>query len=226
MSKTTRILLTFTIGCALFVALPLLAWGPDDASGFFGESARFGYIAAAIVLNAFAAIRHPEVGKPAKTARTTVRRQHLTVSLLQVLSVLIVLVGPICDRHRLWILGDGQVVRYAGLGLYVVGFLTMHYAQLSLGSRFSLEVSVQEGHTLVTTGLYRYLRHPRYLGIMAFSIGLSFVFRSWPAFIAAMAAVLVLLWRIHDEEALMSAEFGAVWQNYCDKSWRLVPFIF
>lgn len=39
-----------------------------------------------------------------------------------------------------------------------------------------------------------------------------------------MAMMMVLLWRIHDEEALMRAEFGTAWEAYSRKSWRLVPF--
>ncbi len=37
---------------------------------------------------------------------------------------------------------------------------------------------------------------------------------------------LVLLWRIHDEEAFMQQAFGAEWETYARASWRLVPFVY
>ncbi len=36
----------------------------------------------------------------------------------------------------------------------------------------------------------------------------------------------VLLWRIHDEEALMRAEFGAEWDGYTARTWRMIPLLF
>ncbi len=226
MARLFRILLTFIMGSALFIALPILVWGVGDIPGFFANSARVSFVFMAAVLNGFAAVRHPELGNSARAPKTTVKRQHRAVLLLQLLSVLIVVVAPFSDRHRLALISDGELVRYIGLIFYILGFLTMHFAQTSLGTQFSLEVSIQESHALITTGLYRYLRHPRYLGIVVFSVGISMVFQSWFAIVASMATMLVLLWRIRDEELLMSKEFGARWQAYCSKSWRLVPFIF
>jgi protein-S-isoprenylcysteine O-methyltransferase Ste14 len=102
----------------------------------------------------------------------------------------------------------------------------MHIAEASLGKQFSVEVAIQTGHSLVTDGLYRYLRHPRYLGIIVFMAGIALAFRSWLALALDGAIVLVLIWRIRDEEALMSREFGSVWEAYVERTWRLLPFLF
>lgn len=53
----------------------------------------------------------------------------------------------------------------------------------------------------------------RSIGVMA-SDSLTFV------------VVVIVLFRIKEEEALMSSEFGETWQQYCKKSWQLMPFIF
>ncbi|MCL4876976.1 MAG: hypothetical protein KJ064_09970 [Anaerolineae bacterium] len=79
---------------------------------------------------------------------------------------------------------------------------------------------------LVTDGPYRFLRHPRYLGIIMFNLGIALVYRSWMAMILVAALTLVLLWRIHDEESLMHQEFGADWDVYARKSWHLIPFVY
>ena len=226
MSRPLRTVITFLIGSFVFVALPIVAWDVTDVRGFFAQPARVLYIVFVILLNAFAAYRIPEVGKSHDPAKTTVARQHLTVIFLQVLSISVVLLGPFCDHRGIAVMGSQDTVRYIGLLLYFVGFLVMHFAEAKLGRQFSLEVSISEGHTLVTDGMYRYLRHPRYLGITTFTVGLSMLFRSWIGLGISGVTLLVLLWRIHDEEALMQKEFGGEWEAYARRSWRLLPFVY
>jgi protein-S-isoprenylcysteine O-methyltransferase Ste14 len=78
----------------------------------------------------------------------------------------------------------------------------------------------------VTDGPYRYLRHPRYFGIIVFAKGIALVFRSEVGLILVVALFLVLLWRIRDEETLMREEFGPEWEAYAQKSWGLIPFVY
>ncbi len=226
MSKLPRIALTFLMGCIIFLVIPILAWGVTDFRGFLDNPARAGYVVLVLVMNAFAAWRIPEVGKTREAPVVSVRRQHLVVNLLQVLSISIVVVGPLCDRHDIAVLADEEILRWIGLGLYAAGFLAMHFSEAQLGKHFSLEVAVHHDHRLVTNGLYRHLRHPRYLGIIIFSTGISLLFRSWIGLLLSGLTVPVLLWRIHDEEALMHQQFGSDWEAYCRGSWRLVPFLF
>ena len=126
--------------------------------------ARLGYVVLVLLMNAFAAYRIPEVGKTRENPTSSVPRQHLVVSLLKILSLSLVLVGPFCDRHDIGVLPDQQTVRWVGLTLYLIGFMAMHLAEAQLGRHFSVEVAVQRDHRLVTDGLYRHVRHPRYSG--------------------------------------------------------------
>ncbi len=226
MSLALRVFITFLMGFAIFVVLPVLAWGYDDFNGFVNEPARLGFLIAVIVLNAVAAVRVPEVGKTRAEARKTVQRQHLMVVFMQVVSIAIVLIGPFGDRRSFATFDESATTRWIGLCLYAFGFLMMHLAEYHLGRHFSVEVSVQEGHMLVKDGPYRIVRHPRYLGIIFFAVGLSLLFRSWLSLILACAVVPVILWRIRDEEALLHEEFGAAWEEYAAHSSRLIPGIF
>jgi protein-S-isoprenylcysteine O-methyltransferase Ste14 len=63
------------------------------------------------------------------------------------------------------------------------------------------------------------------LGIYAFFLGISIVFRSWLSMLFVAALFTEFLWRIQAEEALKQ-EFGEEWESYRAKSWRLIPFIF
>lgn len=225
-SRFFRFAITFLMGCFIFIVLPAFAWGLTNLDAFLANPARLGYVVLVLLMNAFAAYRIPEVGKTRENPTSSVPRQHLVVSLLKILSLSLVLVGPFCDRHDLGVLPDQQTVRWVGLTLYLIGFMAMHLAEAQLGRHFSVEVAVQRDHRLVTDGLYRHVRHPRYSGIIVFSFGISLVFRSWFDILLSGITILVLLWRIHDEEGLMHRQFGSQWEAYCQRSWRLVPFVF
>lgn len=225
MTYGVRAAATVLIGMLVFVGLPMLAWGPGDIGGFLSSSGRLGYVVVAFLLNTIVGIRMPEVGKKRGALRRIVPRQRLAVALLQVLSLAIVVVAPFCDRRGIAVVGEPEAIRFLGLGMYALGLLLMHWTQTHLGRQFSLQVAIQDAHRLVTDGPYRFLRHPRYLGILVFSKGIALVFRSWLALGLVAAIAVVLLWRIHDEEALMREEFGAEWDAYCRTSWRLVPLV-
>jgi len=120
----------------------------------------------------------------------------------------------------------GDAGRYFGIILIIPGFLLMQIAEKYLGKQFSIEVSIQEDHKLIQTGPYSLIRHPRYLGIVLFFIGFSFIFQSLIAICLVVALSFVLIWRIFTEEALMRQKFGEEWDEYCKKTWRICPFVF
>ena len=226
MPKTFRSLIALLFGILIFVGLPLIGWGVSDIQGFLNNPARLGYVVLAILLEAFVVIKLPQVGRNRGEAKKTIQRQRWTVLLMQILSLAIVVFAPYSDHQNATVLGEVEAIRYVGLLLFAFGFVTMNWAEASLGKQFSVQVALQENRQLVTNGLYQYLRHPRYLSIIIFNLGIAFVFRSGLALILVLALTLVLLWRIHDEEAFMLQAFGTDWETYTKRSWRLVPFVY
>jgi protein-S-isoprenylcysteine O-methyltransferase Ste14 len=226
MSKLIRSAAKILTGVVLFVGLPLLGWGVMDARGFVAHPARLAYVVVAILLQLGVVLVFPDVGRDSGEGNQVVRRQRLAVILLQLLSLSIVIAAPLSDRWGLVTLGESPIVRILGLVLFPLGFIAMNWAEASLGSQFSVQVTLQEGHQLVTAGPYRYLRHPRYLAIIVFNAGIALIFRSGLALMLVAALVGVLLWRIHDEETLMRQAFGQEWGRYARHSWRLIPFLF
>lgn len=226
MSTALRTGVTLLVGVVIFVGLPLLGWGVGDARGFIDHPARLAYTVLVVLLQVFVVMLIPGVGRNRGDGEKSVRRQRLALLLLQVIPLAIVIAAPYGDRRDIAVLGEIEIVRYFGLGLFALGFMGMHWAEAVLDKQFSVQVTIQEGHQLVTAGPYRYLRHPRYLGIIIFTTGISLVYRSWLALILVAALTLVLLWRIDDEEALMHQAFGTDWEAYAQRSWRLIPFVY
>lgn len=226
MTCVVRAVVSLLIGSLVFIGLPLAGWGLSDIGGFFDHPGRMAYAVLAVVSMAFAVAFVPDSGRGSGKGKKLVERQHGAVILLQVFSLAVVVVAPWCDHRGIAVLGGMDALRYWGLALYLLGYALMNWAVIALGRQFSLEVTIQEGHRLVTSGPYRYLRHPRYTGIILFFGGISLVFRSLIALGLSLAVILVLIWRIRDEEEMMRREFGEEWDGYSRKTRRLIPLIY
>ena len=213
------------IGGALFLGLPLVAWGLTDLEGFLGHPARLAYLVLMAFLQIGGALTRAG-GFGAGPGEKVVKRQRLALLLLQLIPLAIVVAGPYCDRRNIAVLSSANACRYLGLGMSAAGFCLMQWAVVCLGRQFSVEVTLQEGHRLVSEGIYRYLRHPRYLGLLLFFAGLSCVFRSSLSLLLVLALAPILLWRMHDEEKLMHQQFGPDWEAYVERTWRLIPFVY
>ena len=113
-----------------------------------------------------------------------------------------------------------------GLALVLLagGTVIREWAIVSLGAYFSRIVKIEKGHRLITSGLYRWIRHPAYTGmlIMYFSIVLGL--GTW---LGAVFTVLVLLtatlYRIQVEEKVLLETFGDEYRDYMGHTWRLFP---
>jgi protein-S-isoprenylcysteine O-methyltransferase Ste14 len=74
--------------------------------------------------------------------------------------------------------------------------------------------------------MYRFLRHPSYLGFLTALAGWALVFRSGIGLLLTASLVWPIVYRIRDEEKLLASEFGAEYETYRQSTWRLVPFIY
>ena len=129
------------------------------------------------------------------------------------------------DRHDFWTI-DGDTTRWIGIVLFAVGGAFRLWPVFVLGNRFSGLVAIQPGHTLVTGGVYRYLRHPSYLGMLVNSLGWALAFRSIAGVILTALFLPPLLARIRAEERLLRSQFGNEYEAYCARTSRLVPGVY
>jgi protein-S-isoprenylcysteine O-methyltransferase Ste14 len=129
------------------------------------------------------------------------------------------------ERKGWWIL-DGDLVRWLGFSLYVIGGALRIAPVFVLGRRFSGLVAIQPGHELVTDGIYGTVRHPSYLGLIIMGLGWALTFRSAAGAILAGLVIPPLLVRIRSEEALLRSQFGEEYDSYCRRTARLIPGIY
>jgi protein-S-isoprenylcysteine O-methyltransferase Ste14 len=115
-------------------------------------------------------------------------------------------------------------VQVLGGSLFVLGMLLMYWAMLS-NTFLSMVVRIQEerGHQTVSSGPYRYVRHPMYVGILVSYGATPLLLGSWLALIpfAIMGALLVL--RTSLEDKTLQAELSG-YAEYAERvRYRLLP---
>jgi protein-S-isoprenylcysteine O-methyltransferase Ste14 len=87
-------------------------------------------------------------------------------------------------------------------------------------------VAIQAAHKLETRGVYAVVRNPSYLGLLVSSQGWVLAFRSGVGVILAAALLVPLVARIRAEERLLRSHFGAEYEAYRARTWRLLPGIY
>jgi len=87
-------------------------------------------------------------------------------------------------------------------------------------------LAFEKTSTLVTTGIYRYIRHPLYSSLLFLTWGIFFKSLSWPGGLLAIAATLFLIATARADEAECIRFFGATYQAYMKQTKMFVPFIF
>ena len=129
------------------------------------------------------------------------------------------------DRLNLWCI-DGDAVRWLGVVLYAAGGALRVWPVVVLGNRFSGLVAIQPGHTLVTGGIYQYVRNPSYLGLLIGTLGWGLAFRAVAGVVLTLLLIPPLVARMRAEEALLQSQFGAEYDAYRARTWRLIPGLY
>ena len=217
-SLPIRLLLVIASGVA-YLALAVAGRGGVDA--FFSQPA---LVALAIVLAALCVAAVFAGGNLSAGVRED-RGNRWVIAVFSLIGLVSAFLPAWTDRIGFWTL-DGDAVRWLGVTLFAAGGALRLWPVFVLGDRFSGLVAIQPGHALVTTGVYRLVRHPSYLGLLVSSIGWGLAFRSAVGVLLALALVPPLLARIRAEERLLRSEFGAEYNDYSARTWRLVPGLY
>ena len=116
------------------------------------------------------------------------------------------------------------VAMIIGIIILVIGLAFAVWARVHIGRNWSSEPSIQEGHELVTSGPYRFVRHPIYTGISCALLGTALV--GGPVWLIIFIPVLIMfISRIHLEEKFMEETFPNEYPEYKKHTKALIPLI-
>lgn len=111
----------------------------------------------------------------------------------------------------------GDVLVAMGLGVAMLVVVQNSYA--------AANVSVESGQQLVSTGLYRLVRHPMYTGNVILMVGIPLALGSYWGLVFVIPGLIVLVLRIHDEERLLQQELAGYPEYTRRVQYRLVPYL-
>lgn len=109
-------------------------------------------------------------------------------------------------------LGAAGILAWSGIG--------------ALGQQWRFEASLNAEHQLVTTGAYRFMRHPIYCSMLCLLIGTGLMITPWPLFLLSTVVFLAgTEIRIRIEDKLLASRFGERFREYQQSVPAYVPFL-
>ena len=130
---------------------------------------------------------------------------------------------PGLDRQFGWS-STPLFVELIGFIMFIFGFLII-FLTMKENSFLSKAVEIQEGHTVITTGPYKIVRHPMYLGLIIFMIGWCLALGSLISLIFVALIIIGLVIRILFEDKKLHEELDG-YKEYAQKTKKkLIPLI-
>jgi len=114
-------------------------------------------------------------------------------------------------------------LRASGLLLVLVGIMLLAWTHASLGKHWSTNLQTREGHALVTSGPYRFIRHPMYTALIAYFIGAGLLSANLLLLLIFAAGIAFMITRTGKEEAMMVETFGEQYLAYREHTGLLLP---
>jgi len=115
-------------------------------------------------------------------------------------------------------------VGIAGVVLLLLGDWVFWRSHKDLSRNWSPTLEIRENHTLITQGIYRSIRHPMYLSLWMLVLAQAMILPNYVAGFSGLVPFAILYFlRVPLEEAMMRQHFGAEYEQYLQRTGRLLP---
>lgn len=219
MATPRRVMSLGLLAALIQFALAVLGWG--GWTPFFAHPA---LVALAWITVAMMVVAPFSSGNTSPGIRED-RRNRWVLGAFSMIAFLNAYFPAYTDRIGFWTI-DGNAMRWTGIALYAGGGALRLWPVFVLGKRFSGLVAIQPGHTLETRGIYGVVRNPSYLGMIVMMLGWGLAFRAAVGVLFTVLLLVPLTARIRAEERLLREYFGAEYDAYFSRTWRLLPGIY
>ena len=164
----------------------------------------------------------PEKDTLKKRAEGPVTKLAATLSLIGFIAIIAYVLNP---NWLAWVsLSFPLWLRWTGVGIALVGFALLQWAQATLGKNWSDTPRMLKEQALITSGPYKFIRHPLYAAFILILGSTLLISANWLIGLTwAGMTVLDIASRISFEESLMVEYFGDQYRDYMKKTGRLLP---
>jgi protein-S-isoprenylcysteine O-methyltransferase Ste14 len=126
-----------------------------------------------------------------------------------------------------WLFSPDYYISSLGLLLIIIGVVVRWSAVLTLSKYFTVDVTIMDDHRLIRSGVFKYLRHPSYFGLLIAVLGLGVTMVNWLSIIIMLVPhCVIIILRINEEERALEGRFGSDYEDYRRNTKRLIPFIY
>ncbi len=113
---------------------------------------------------------------------------------------------------------------WVGVLLFAISLWLLWRSHADLGRNWSTTTEIKEGHTLVTNGVFKYVRHPMYSAHWLWGIAQALLVQDWIAGLASLVVFIPLyMLRVPREERMMLKQFGPEYRLYVKQTGRIIP---
>ena len=165
---------------------------------------------------------NPNLLRSRLNAKEKQREQSLVVKLSGLMFLTGFILAGLSFRFGWWMLP--RWVSILGAVLFLISY-ALYAEVLRENTWLSRTIEVQEGQTVVSTGLYGIVRHPMYAVTLVLFLSMPLVLGSAPAFVVFLAYPAIIARRIRNEEEVLTAELPGYAEYRQKVKWRLLPFI-
>ncbi|QIG97511.1 MULTISPECIES: protein-S-isoprenylcysteine O-methyltransferase [unclassified Bradyrhizobium] len=116
---------------------------------------------------------------------------------------------------------------WLGVVVAIAALVMFRLTHRALGRNWSLSLDVRENHHLITTGIYRKIRHPMYSAFWLWAVAQALLLPNLVAGFAGLIGFGVLFFgRVAREEQMMLETFGNEYRQYMARTGRIMPRLF
>ena len=168
------------------------------------------------------ALHSPELLKKRLNTKEKEAEQRSVVAMSGIMFIAAFVVAGLNYRYS-WIVMPSWVV-WGAVALFLLSYL-MYAEVLRENAYLSRTIEVQEGQTVIDTGLYGIVRHPMYSATVLMFLAMPLVLGSIPSFVIMLAYIPLIAKRIRNEEQVLLKGLDG-YAAYCSKvKYRLLPFV-
>ncbi len=113
---------------------------------------------------------------------------------------------------------------WIGSGLFAAAILLLWRSHADLGRKWTVTIGLRDEHTLITEGIFKYIRHPMYAAHILWAIAQIMILHNWlAAYPFFLTVTLQYLTRVNSEEEMMIEKFGEEYKQYMLGTGRILP---
>ena len=158
------------------------------------------------------------------------REEGFTVGLLASLWGITILLPLLKMLTRLLRFADYDLPAWAGfigIAIFALALWLLWRSHADLGINWRVTTELREKHTLVTSGVFKHVRHPMYSAHWLWGIAQALLIHNWIAGLASLIIIIPLyILRVHREERMMVEQFGEEYRTYMGQTGRILPRLF